>query len=453
MIAAGQSGRTGMRAGIGRLLGAMVGGITAIAGTPAAADPLTVTWQPPVEVAAGAGHRGPWRMNESDFDYVDDPTVAINDAGVVAVAWADQARQDVFLQVIQPGGDRRFAEPVNVSRTPEVFSWLPRLRIGPGDAGNVYVLWQEIVFSGGSHGGEIFFARATDGGRSFTGPINLSNSRAGDGKGRITRERWHNGSLDLAVGTADRLYAAWTTYEGDLWVARSTDGGASFAEPIHVAGPSPPARGPSLAIGPDGTIHLAWTVGADPSADLHMARSTDRGRSFSGPRAVLAGDGHAEAPKIEVDAAGRLHLVYAESPAGPFRGHGIRYARSAVGTAELGSSREISAPQADRFASASFPHLALDGTGNLYVAWELIPQSGHYPEGLGYTVSDDGGDSFAKAGIVPDTRGRGFNGSRQGFLMRKLAVNDAGQLALVNSTHRRGESSHIWLYRGRSQAQ
>jgi len=422
----------------------------AAVGKPVRAEPVAVTWDAPVEVAAGGGHRGPWRMNDSDFDFVDDPTVAINDAGVVAVAWADQARQDIFLQVFAPDGDRRFDAPVNVSRTPEIFSWLPRLRIGPGDAGEVYALWQEIVFSGGSHGGEIFFARSTDGGRSFTGPINLSNSRAGDGKGRITRERWHNGSLDLAVGADERLYAAWTTHEGDLWFARSTDGGASFAEPVPVAGPSPPARGPSLAIAPNGTIHLAWTVGADASADLRMARSTDRGRSFASPRAVLAGDGHAEAPKIAVDADGTRHLVYAESSEGPFRAHHIRYARAADGGHAFGASRKIAGAHADRVTSVSFPHLALDGAGNLYVAWELIPRPGRYPEGLGHTVSGDGGDSFAAPDVVPETRGRGFNGSRQGFLMRKLAVNDSGELALVNSTHRREESSHIWLYRGRA---
>lgn len=42
----------------------------------------------------------------------------------------------------------------------------------------------------------------------------------------------------------------------------------------------------------------------------------------------------------------------------------------------------------------------------------------------------------------------GFNGSQQGLLMETLAVNDSGDIAVVNSTFERGVSSHIWLYRG-----
>lgn len=30
-------------------------------------------------------------------------------------------------------------------------------------------------------------------------------------------------------------------------------------------GEAEPARAPSLAVGPDGTAHLAWTVGGDPA--------------------------------------------------------------------------------------------------------------------------------------------------------------------------------------------
>jgi len=431
-------------------------GLLAVAGLapPALAEPVALSWRDPVEVAAGGGHRGPWRMNESNYDYVDDPTVAINDAGVLAVAWADQARQDVLLQVYEPGGDRRFAEPVNVSRTPAVFSWLPRLRIGPGEAGEVHVLWQEIVFSGGSHGGEIFLARSRDGGRGFAAPVNLSTSTAGDGKGRVTAERWHNGSLDLAMGSGDRLYAAWTAYEGDLWFARSTDGGASFTEPLRVASRAgaKPARGPALAVGPGGTIHLAWTVGGDAAADLRLARSTDGGRSFSAPRTVLESDGYSDAPKIAADADGTLHLVYAEGPDGPFHAHHVRYARSSDGGRTFTAAQTLSAPQADRFASVGFPHLALDGADNLYVVWELFPRLRSYPQGLGYTVSGDGGRSFAEASVVPSSADRGFNGSQQGFLMRKLAVNAAGEVAVVNSTHRRDESSHIWLHRARAGA-
>ena len=280
------------------------------------ADSPSVTWDEKIEVAAGGGHRGPWRMNESEYDYVDDPTVAIDDQGFVGVAWADQPRHDIFFQLYGPDGKERLDEPVNVSRSSRTFSWLPRMVIAPDDASRIAVLWQEIVFSGGSHGGEIFFARSIDGGKTFSDPINLSNSLAGDGKGRLTARRWDNGSLDLALGSEGDLYAAWTEYDGNLWFSRSTDGGNGFSEPLRVAGSGNrnPARGPSLTVGADGTVYLAWTVGEDAAADIRFAKSADSGRSFGETLIVIKSDGHADAPTIAVDSKGILHLAYAESP-------------------------------------------------------------------------------------------------------------------------------------------
>ncbi len=416
----------------------------------AGAEPSEVSRAERIEVASGDAYQGPWRMNESAFHYVDDPTVAINEAGVVGVAWADQSRQDIFFQLYAADGERRFEAPVNVSRTPAIFSWLPRMVITPGDPRRVYILWQEIVFSGGTHGGEIFFARSTDGGKTFDDPVNLSNSIAGDGKGRLTRRYWHNGSLDLARGPAGTLYAAWTEYEGALWLSRSTDGGERFAKPLRIAGGgSDPARGPSLAVGADNTVYLAWTVGEDRAADIHVAKSSDAGRSFGAPRIAFESDGHADAPKIAVDNAGTVHLVYAESPAGPFERYHIRYTRSNDGARTFANPREISSPLPAEFESSSFPALRVDAEDNLYLLWELFPDKRDRSRGLGFTVSRDAGRTFAPPSVIPGSAdpGLGYNGSRQGLLMRKLAVNAAGAIAVVNSTFKRGERSHVWLFR------
>ena len=40
-----------------------------------------MTWQDKIKVASGGGHKGPWRMNKSEFHFVDDPTVAIDGGG------------------------------------------------------------------------------------------------------------------------------------------------------------------------------------------------------------------------------------------------------------------------------------------------------------------------------------------------------------------------------------
>ncbi len=419
---------------------------------PGQADPLEITWDTRIEVASGSAYQGPWRMNESAFHYIDDPTVAINEDRLIGVAWADQSRKDIFFQLYTANGEKRFEEPVNVSRTPNIFSWLPRMVITSSNPSSVYILWQEIVFTGGTHGGEIFFARSTDGGKTFNDPVNLSNSIAGDGKGRLTRRYWHNGSLDIAMGPDGTLYAAWTEYEGTLWFSRSIDGGSRFSGPLRIAGggSADPARGPSLAVDENNAVYLVWAVGEDRAADIHFAKSGDAGRSFGMPQIVFESDGHSDAPKIAVDNKGTVHLVYAESPVGPFDRYHIRYTLSTNGARTFEKPREISGPLPKDFESGNFPELSLDGEGNVYVLWELFPDRKDRPRGLGFTFLRNSGHTFTPPSVVPGSAdpALGYNGSRQGLLMRKLAVNAEGAIVVVNSIFKRNETSRVLLFRG-----
>lgn len=419
----------------------------------ALADPAPpIAWQGSIDIAKGRGERGPWRQSESRYDYVDDPTVAIDERGEIAVAWVDQRRKAVLFQRFSPEGRPQLAQAVDVSRQPQTFSWLPRIALAPDAPQSVFVLWQEIIFSGGSHGGDILFARSGNGGKSFEPPINLSRSVGGDGKGRINRDVWHNGSLDLAAAGNGVLYAAWTEYDGALWFSRSTDGGRRFSAPARIAtaGNLMVARAPALAIAPDGAVYLAWTVGEDDTADTHLAKSTDGGVSFGAQQRVARSPNHSDAPKLTVDAQGVLHLVYAESEGGPFDLYHVRYLRSADGARTFSESRDISSPLPPGFAGASFPSLSVDGKGRLYVVWELFAGPRQSPRGLALAVSDDGGGSFRPPALVPGSidAAEGHNGSGQGLLMRKLAVNAAGEIAIVNSSFKQDSHSRVWVMRG-----
>ncbi|MBD8528433.1 MULTISPECIES: sialidase family protein [unclassified Massilia] len=400
-------------------------------------------WEAPLEIAAGRGDKGPWRQNASRYDYVDDATVAA--AGAAApggghlMAWADQKGKDVWLRHIGAGG--RPGPAVNVSRSPATFSWLPRIAVDPARAGRVYLLWQEIIFSGGSHGGDILFAASHDGGQTFAAPRNLSRSIGGDGKGRLDRRTWSNGSLDLAVGADGTLFAAWTEYHGALWLARSRDGGAAFSAPRRIAGDGArPARGPSLAAGPGGAIHLAWSVGEDPQAAIRVAASRDNGASFAAPQLVGAGEGRPDAPRL-ASAGGRLHLVYARQRA-PGARSDIRYTSATGG--RFGAARTLSA------GGAAYPMLAGDGGTGLAVAWENLGADGR-AQSLGFVRSVDAGHRFSTPSVVPGSAAPagGSNGSQQGLLGQKLALGRDGRIAIVNSSLQPGVRSRVWLMRGR----
>ena len=407
------------------------------------------SWQGSTDISAGRGEKGPWRQNDSRYDYVDDPAIAMDSGGRIAAAWVEQARKDVFFQRFGPDGTTRIGKPVNVSRSPATFSWLPRMAIAPDNPRHIYLFWQEIIFSGASHGGEMFFARSEDGGASFSEPLNVSTSVGGDGKGRINKDVWHNGSYDLAVAEDGMLYVVWTEYDGPLWFSRSSDGGRSFSRPQRIAGggDARPVRGPSLAAGKGRDLYLAWTTGEDASADIHFAKSIDGGSTFGEPLRLFKGKGYSDAPALAVGRTGTVHLAFAESTGGPFERYQVHYARSTDDGRSFEPARGLS-PATD--AGAAFPSLAIDRSGNVFVVWEIFPDPHARPRGLAITVSLDGGRNFSAPQTIPDSippDGSG-NGSQQGLLMKKLAVGGNGQVAVVNSSLKENAGSRVWLMRG-----
>ena len=412
-----------------------------------AAGPLA--WQGTAMIASGPGEKGPWQQNDSRYRYVDDPTVLIGRDGNVDVAWVDQGRKDVFFQRLSADGSRPLAEPVNVSHSADTFSWLPRMARAPDAPATIYMLWQEIIFSGGSHGGDMLFARSDDNGATFSTPVNLSDSHGGDGKGRINRAVWHNGSYDLLAGPDSAVYAAWTEYDGPLWLIRSSDGGKSFSRPRRIAGDARPARAPSLALDNRQTLYIAWTSGDDPAADIHVAKSGDGGSHFGKPCIIAPDHGYSDAPRLLAAPDGVLHLVYAQSRAGPFDKYQVHYTRSADGC-NFGPPVSISTPLPDVVESAAFPSISIDDAGRIYVLFELVPNYRQRPRGLGMTVSTDGGTTFSTPLTVPHSRdpAGGANGSRQG-MTNKLAVSGDGFVAVVNSSLRQDKESRIWLMPGR----
>jgi len=416
----------------------------ALAAVPAQAQ---VRWLGSTEIAAGRGEKGPWQQNASRYDYVDDPTVVFDAGGDAAVAWVDQKRKEVLVQRRSFADGRPLSDPVVVSRSPGSFSWLPRMARVPDAPQRLHIVWQEIIFSGGSHGGDILHAHSDDGGTTFSPPRNISRSVGGDGKGRINPKVWHNGSLDVAAGPGGRLAVAWTEFDGALWLAQSRDGGGTFARPQRIASGGKPARAPTVVFGKDGAVILAWTTGDDDDADIHVARSV--GDGFTPPEKVGAGRGYADAPKLAVGANGTVHLVYAQSDGGPFGRYRILHARTEEGRG-FGTPRDIAGSLPGGAESAAFPSLAADAGGRLLVAYELFPDRRRRSRGLGLSVSLDGGRSFAPPSVVPgsaDPAG-GTNGSHQGQLMEKLAIDAGGNVAIVNSSLLPDTGSRVWLMRG-----
>ena len=417
-----------------------------------------IEWQEPVTVAQGEAYRGPWRMNASDFRYVDDASVAINDHGEVVVVWADQTEQAIFLQRYDRKGQPVFEHATRIGGEPDTFSWLPRVAIEPNPDHehrfSVHLLWQEILFTGGDHGGEILYARSTDGGATFGDHQNLSRSRDGAGKGRITAHRWDNGSLDLLRTAEGHVIAAWTEYRGPLRVARSSDGGATFSEAITINDrASVPARAPTLAQAPSGRILLAWSEGDSPYADIRIATSDDLGQRFTTPATALEHPGHADAPSLVVDERGTVHLAFGAIPANDLEDYRqphhrrLHVSQSDADDLDFGPAKKLDADD----WPGGFPTLARDGQ-RLYLVWQRYPHPTDRPYGLAFTHAPLDSLAFGPIEPVPGTTGTRYSGGLQGQLKRRMAVNSSGEIAIAQSRFVPGRHSDILLIRGQVEA-
>src|SRR5262249_15012407 len=98
---------------------------------------------------------------------------------------------------------------------------------GPS-SGNVYVAWDQT--NGFASNNAVLFSRSTDHGLTFSQPVKVTPNEHGPAS-----------FADLAVGPDGAVYLAFVSYpsssrpSSDIWLSKSTDGGASFGPASHVA--------------------------------------------------------------------------------------------------------------------------------------------------------------------------------------------------------------------------
>jgi hypothetical protein len=116
----------------------------------------------------------------------------------------------------------------------------------------------------------------------------------------------------LAVD-GDRVYAAAYTAGEDpagVYFARSSDGGRSFVDPQAVHPDAPYSDAPALAVTPDGTLKIVWQAKTSGERRLFIAESTDGGESLSAPAQLQAPAGNASYPATAVGPDGTLYVTW-----------------------------------------------------------------------------------------------------------------------------------------------
>ncbi len=214
---------------------------------------------------------------------------------------------------------------------------------------------------------DFFVAKSTDGGCHYTSAARVSGSSPAifDDKDAITAD------ANPSSPFHDNVYAAWTKFTtgGDQIVfSRSTDGGATFSNPLalspdynntHVGG----RQGAAVKVGPDGTVYVVWLDTVDKQAVERLSISHDGGKTF---------------PMQNITVATVTDDFVSPVPGSSFRQD-----------------------------SRSFPSFTIAPNGTLYVAWGNRtgdPTSGHAV--VLVTKSTNAGLSWSTPVVAGNVRGR-----------------------------------------------
>ncbi len=161
---------------------------------------------------------------------------------------------------------------------------------------SVYVVWDNASFNAGksSANNALLFARSTDGGQTFSSPL-AANNLTGGPSSVI--------GADPFVGPNGEVYVAWHDVQNNVLLVNSSfDGGASFGQPVTISPtvvafddgiPAMASRRALLYPACDsdrsaganrGTLYCSWMDETPGNGtDIFVARSTDRGASWSTP--------------------------------------------------------------------------------------------------------------------------------------------------------------------------
>ena len=223
------------------------------------------------------------------------------------------------LQLALDAGAMSFSPNARVfsSNQPE---YDPALSVGPDDA--VYIAWTDQS----EYDFNIYLARSNDRGATFQPPMRINDNVTGK-----TRQE----SADLAAGPGGRVYVVWTdnrSGDEDIYIAASSDGGASFSRNRRVDdGPAGAnASFPSVAVSASGSLAVAWEDGRAGDRDVRCAFSSDGASFCSSVRMNTDSSGRDQfRPRLAAGGGGQFHAVLYDNRSGDFD---IYYARSSGGS-------------------------------------------------------------------------------------------------------------------------
>jgi len=294
------------------------------------------------------------------------PKVAWGGDRNLVVVWADEQRSnrvwDVYARHSADGGATWEAEQL-LSRFPQHTPTDAYVRpeiVSDGEK-RFWAVWVGIR----SARSRVYLNRSTDGGHTWTDPMELSGQSESVYNHRIVR-------------AGDHLLVVWQdkrTGRERIYSITSGDGGVTWTPPVrvdHVPDDlQTDAFAMTLAMSPNREVLVVWNDGRNGRDDIFVGRSADGGRTWDDKDLRVdmdeAGTAMSRFPSIAQASDGRVAVAWEDDRAG-YEGVYLRI-RSGGSSPKWGPETLVEGPSQKK--GARQPALLWQKDGSLQVAWEV----------------------------------------------------------------------------------
>ncbi|MEW6130354.1 MAG: sialidase family protein [Acidobacteriota bacterium] len=233
--------------------------------------------------------------------------------------------------------------------------------------------------SAGTPGSQIFFTQSTNGGLNWDNfPVtrNLSNSN-GEAFGP-----------SVAVNRVGKVHIYITYHDNrngttQVYLLRSLKN-AKFKKARNITPNDGGAFAPRIALDSAESLNIVWYDLPAAHRRVVFTRSTDLGDTFTELVDVSRSAGNAFDPEIAVDPNDNIHVIWQDEGSGI---SAIMYARSTDGGNTFSEPKKISGAGA-----AAEPQIKTSSSGQINVVWNEVVEDGSSQ--AFFSRSTDGGDSF-----------------------------------------------------------
>ena len=257
----------------------------------------------------------------------------------------------------------------------------------------VYVVWTDNSLGNF----DIFFIKSTDGGNTFSKPLNISND---PGLSYLPR---------LATNGKNNLYVVWTDNSRgnyNILFTRSLNGGAGFDKPIILSNLKGVSNFPNLAASGNDTVYVVWShknnTDFDPSNtenqtqtyDIFFAKSTDMGRTIGKPLDLSNDPANSQSSDVAVSEMGTVYVVWSDNSIGTYETFFTK-------SLDMGHTFSKASVISSNLARSLSPSISAYGN-NVYVVWS---DNTFGNSEIFFTKSSDNGSTFSEAFNINEDSG------------------------------------------------